>query len=58
MSKILLCSEFYLPHIGGVEIHTKTLFNYFNKKKVKSLLQHLMTVKEKTLVKKIFKSLK
>jgi glycosyltransferase involved in cell wall biosynthesis len=28
--KILLCSEFYKPHIGGVEIHTEVLANYFS----------------------------
>ena len=28
--KILLCSEFYKPHIGGVEIHTEVLANYLS----------------------------
>ena len=35
MKKILLCSEFYFPNIGGVEIHNKILFDYFKKKKIK-----------------------
>ena len=35
MKKILLCSEFYYPNIGGVENHNKILFNYFKKKKIK-----------------------
>lgn len=34
MKKILLCSEFYDPSIGGVESHNKILFNYFKKKKM------------------------
>ena len=32
MKKILLCSEFYHPNIGGVENHNKILFEYFKKK--------------------------
>ena len=35
MKKILLCSEFYYPNIGGVEHHNKILFEYFKKKKMK-----------------------
>jgi len=35
MKKVLLCSEFYDPNIGGVESHNKILFNYFKKKKIK-----------------------
>ena len=33
--KILICSEFFFPHIGGVEKHSQILANYFNKKKHK-----------------------
>ena len=29
--KILFCSEFYYPYIGGVEIHTKKLADFFSK---------------------------
>ncbi len=35
MKKILLCSEFYYPNIGGVENHNKILFEFFKKKKIK-----------------------
>lgn len=35
MKKILLCSEFYYPQVGGVEIHNKILFDYFKKNKFK-----------------------
>ena len=35
MKKILLCSEFYYPSIGGVENHNKILYEYFKKKKFK-----------------------
>jgi len=35
MKKILLCSEFYYPQVGGVETHNKILFDYFKKKKIK-----------------------
>lgn len=52
MSKILLCSEFYLPHIGGVEIHTKTLFNYFNKKKSEVFIATSYDSKRKNFSKK------
>lgn len=30
--KILFCSEFYYPYIGGVEIHTQKLAEFFSKK--------------------------
>lgn len=33
MKKILLCSEFFYPNIGGVEHHNKILFDFFKKKK-------------------------
>ena len=32
MKKILLCSEFYYPQVGGVENYNKILFDYFRKK--------------------------
>tara|TARA_B100000767_G_scaffold244810_1_gene243295 strand:- start:220 stop:1308 length:1089 start_codon:yes stop_codon:yes gene_type:complete len=33
--KILICSEFFYPHIGGVEKHTQVLASYFIKRKHK-----------------------
>jgi glycosyltransferase involved in cell wall biosynthesis len=33
--KILICSEFFFPHIGGVEKHSQILANYFIKRKHK-----------------------
>lgn len=33
MKKILLCSEFFHPNIGGVEYHNKILYEFFKKKK-------------------------
>lgn len=33
MKKILFCSEFFYPNIGGVELHNKILSEYFKRKK-------------------------
>ena len=30
--KILICSEFFKPNVGGVEIHSEVLANYLSKK--------------------------
>ena len=55
--KILICSEFFKPNVGGVEIHSEVLANYLSKN-TKLMLRLLFKQNYKELKKIIINEFK